>query len=212
MELQEENQGTRDALSDARSQLWRVGLNSGETLHSIRELTARQEQLEARAVNAQAEVDRTLSGVSEVKTLADEILREVGETHTTVLTMADQILDIWKYLEPYMNPRAQAIPGDTVAGVLKNDGQRMMLILIVMGIGTLLGVLHIGGQTLTMGFTLLALMVAIGLGYLRANPLRKNAVPDTTGRSPRFGDLLFVSFFVVLSAPLLESARTGVDV
>ena len=219
LELRQDNSGIRYALSDARTQLGSARYDAGKTLHFIQELADRQKQADARAMSVQAEMHKILSSVSEVKKLADETLWEVrktrhvaSETHATVGSMANQVLDIWKYLEPYMNPKAQSIPADTVAGVIKNDGQRVLLLLILSGMGALLALFQVGGHAISVGYTMLALVLVMALGYMRVNPFRRNDSPDFTGRNPRFAELLFVSFFVVLNAPLLESVRFGVDI
>ena len=175
----------------------------GQTRETIEGLDEGLEQLEEHIQETATDIlDAVSHGFEDTR-------RDISQVHDTVARIAYQVQEIWSA----MYPKEPPAPPTTAVAVINENAQRALLALICLAsLGFLLAALQVSGQTALIAYTLLGLGLVMWLGYRRGRPFRILASPEYTGRGPRFAELLFVSLFVVLGAPLLQSALTGIDI
>ena len=200
-----------------------VNRTAGEVADAARETQQFAERIEALVGEIDETTRQTKETTSETGKHAKKMREEARETqievrkiHDTVGRIGRQVQEIWSAMNPYnpyLNAKAQPIPASTVAGVLNSNAQRVVLALLCLFLfGGLLAAFGVTNQEAMAACLIFILGLVMWSGHQRIRPYRMWMAVDFTGRSLRFAELLFVSIFVVLSAPLLQSSLTGIDV
>jgi hypothetical protein len=145
-----------------------------------------------------------------------EQVDDVGEQVTEVGKQVEGVRQLSELILASMNPGGSPIIGTGSLGFVGATVQRAVFPTAYLGlVGTALNTLHIDSTGALLTYVAIGLAAVLTQGFLRLRRSKdeKDASLQNliTNRGYRYGELLFISIFVMFSAPLLQSTITGMD-